>query len=568
MLPTFLLASLIASSGISGAPSADTIFVNGHIITCDSHQPVADAIAVSHGRIVAVGTEKEVQQWQGTRTRRVDLNGHTLVPGFIDCHLHPEPLFSEGKPYSVVNLKGDRVKTMGQLVEVLKKQAAAVPKGSWIRGERYDDGKLGRHPTRFDLDKVSTDHPVVVWHVSGHIRVVNTYALTKAGITKDTPDPSGGAYDRDSDGVPNGVCRESASVPISIAPIPQPSPDERKSGYQRCFEQFLAKGITEVGDAGASPESLRTYQELIHDGCPVRINVMMTVGYLNRLTDLGIRGPFGDDHLRLGTIKVFHGNSFSGRTCWVSQAYEGRPNYFGIPPSASQEKLNETILAIHKAGFQAAVHSNGDREIDMVLTAFENAQRQFPRPDPRFRIEHCSVCTPEILRRAKAVGAVLVFHSYMWENGDKLKDFGVGRYDWLAPMARALAQGVHVTSHSDFSVSAADPMLRIQDLVTRRTESGVVVGAGQCVDVATALRLWTLDAAYATHDESSRGSIEAGKLADFAVLSADPLKSQPLALKDIEVLQTYIDGRLAWARGSSALENADDLVSCEIGETD
>jgi predicted amidohydrolase YtcJ len=187
----------------------------------------------------------------------------------------------------------------------------------------------------------------------------------------------------------------------------------------------------------------------------------------------------------------------------------------------------------------------------MVLTAFENAQKQCPRTDTRFRIEHCSVCTPEILARAKADGVVLVFHSYMWENGDKLKDYGTNRYDWLAPMARALKMGIHVTSHSDYSVSAADPLLRIQDLVTRRTEEGDVIGANQRISPEEAIRIWTLDAAYATFEEGIKGSIEPGKLADFVILGADPTKVDHLAIRKIPVLKTYIDGKMAWQRSNS-----------------
>ena len=537
---------------------ADLVVWNANVITVNRDHPRAQAFAVRDGHFLVVGSNAEAKTTIGPNTKVLDLHGNTVTPGFIDCHMHPSAIYPEDAPYSNVPLDPSHVRTMDQLIAALKKHAALVPKGYWIRGTRYDDGKLGRHPTRFDLDKVSTDHPISISQVSGHITVVNTFALQKAGIDRSTKDPAGGAFDRDPDGMPNGICRESAHLSSSIAPSLSANHDERIAGLQRGFEKFLAKGLTSVADAAASPGSLRNYEDLQARGCPVRINVMLTHDYLKDLTNIGIQGPFGNDHLRLGTIKVFHGNSFSGRTCWVSKAYEGRPTYFGIPPKATQDELNDLILAIHKAGFQPAVHSNGDREISMVLTAFENALKQIPKKDARFRIEHCSVCTPEILARAKTDGVVLVFHSYMWENGDKLGEFGADRFDWLAPMARARAMGVHATSHSDYSVSAADPLLRIQDLVTRRTEAGQVIGADQCISPDEAIQAWTLDAAYATFEEKIKGSIERGKLADFVVLGKDPIKTPPLSIRKIPILSTFIGGQLAWKPNSTAAKTTVD----------
>jgi predicted amidohydrolase YtcJ len=525
---------------------AESAFINANVITVDPRHPRAEAFAVGQGHFLAVGSNAEIKKLIGVGTKVVDLAGKTVTPGFIDPHLHPEAVYSDDAPFATVHLDpAHGVRTMAQLIAALKRHAALIPKGYWIRGSRYDDGKLGRHPTRFDLDQASTDHPIEISQVSGHVSAVNSLALQLSGITKETPDPAGGAYDRLPDGTPNGVCRETAGVRGSIAPSVRPTHAERLEGLKKGFENFLAKGLTSVADAAASPDSLQNYQELIAQGLPIRINVMLLYPYLDRLKSIA---ETSNDHLRLGTVKLFHGNSFSGRTCWVSKAYEGRPTYFGIPPKATQEELNKIILDIHAAGFQPAVHSNGDREIDMVLTAFEEAQKQLPRPDTRFRIEHCSVCTPQILERAKRDGVVLVFHSYVWENGDKLHEFGKDRYEWLAPMRRALDLGIHVTSHSDFSVSAADPLLRIQDLVTRRTESGETIGAGQVISPEAAIRVWTLNAAYATFEEKFKGSIEPGKLADFVVLGQDPTKVAPLKIRLIPIRATYIDGRQAWAQ--------------------
>ncbi len=215
------------------------------------------------------------------------------------------------------------------------------------------------------------------------------------------------------------------------------------------------------------------------------------------------------------SIKVFHGNSMSGRTCWLSEEYSDQPGYFGIPPARSQADLDKAFEAMHKAGFQIATHSNGDREIDMVLTAIERAQAANPRPDARHRIEHSSVMNQALLDRAKKAGVILVFHSYMWEHGDKLASYGEKRLAMIHPYRTAIDMGIHVAGHSDSTVSAADPLLRIQDMVTRKGENGVGYGVNQRVSVEEAIKVWTLDGAYATFEEHDKGSISARQTGRF-----------------------------------------------------
>jgi predicted amidohydrolase YtcJ len=250
----------------------------------------------------------------------------------------------------------------------------------------------------------------------------------------------------------------------------------------------------------------------------------------------------GDNRLRTGTIKVFHGNSMSGRTCWLSEPYSDRPDYFGIPPSRPQDQLDKMFETMHNAGWQIATHSNGDREIDMVLTAIERAQAKNPRSDARHRIEHASVMNQALLDRAKKDGVILVFHSYMWEHGDKLASYGEKRLAMIHPYRTSIDMGIHVAGHSDSTVSAADPLLRIQDMVTRKGSNGIAYGSNQRVSVEEAIRVWTQDGAYTTFEEKTKGSITPCKLADFVVLRADPRKAAPDAIKDIVIDATYIAG--------------------------
>jgi predicted amidohydrolase YtcJ len=546
-----LLFALTANVGYA----ADTIVINAKVITVDPNHPSAQAFAIDNGKFTAVGSNADILKLKTPSTNVIDLKGQTVTPGFNDAHLHPQALYAEGTPHYRVWLGGDRVKTMDELVAALKRQAAATPAGERISGYGYNDVLLGRHPNRHDLDKVSTTQPVEITHGSGHITVVNSFVLNASGVTKDTPDPKGGALDRDPDGTPNGVMRESARGVLSRgagrartdAPdrnrADAPDRDEELKGYLNCFRQYSAKGITSVGIAGGSPSSFRTMQALRDLGNPVRVGFMFSVGSFDELQAAGIQRGFGDDRLRISSLKNFQGNSLSGRTAWLSEAYSDRPDYFGIPPARSQEQLDADVQKWWDAGWQVATHSNGDREIDMVLTAIERAEAKNPRPDARWRIEHASVMNQALLDRAKKDGVILVFHSYMWEYGNILVSYGPQRLSMMHAYRTAIDMGIHVAGHSDSPISAADPLLRIQDMVTRASSQGTVNGPNQRVSVDEAIKVWTLDGAYATFEENIKGSITPGKLADFVVLEKDPRLVQPNAIKDIVLEATYLGGQ-------------------------
>lgn len=553
-----LILALLASAACSAnlAFATETIVINANVITVDSAHPAAQAFAYENGRFLAVGTNAEILKLRTPSSEVIDLDGMTVVPGFNDAHLHPQMIFDQGSPYYRVWLGADRVKTIDQLIAALKAKAAITPPGKAINGYGYNDVTLGRHPNRYDLDKISTTQPVVITHGSGHITAVNSYVLNAAGITEDTPDPSGGALDRDPDGTPNGVIRESARGLIGKAlrgtevDIPH---DQQLLGYLNCFRQYSAKGITSVGVAGGSPSSFRMLQDLRDAGNPVRVGLMIYEQYFDKIQAAGIQRGFGDDRLRITAIKNFQGNSLSGRTAWLSEAYSDRPGYFGIPPARSQEQLDKDFQEMWDAGWQVATHSNGDREIDMVLTAIERAEAKNPRPDARWRIEHASIMNQSLLDRAKKDGVILVFHSYMWEYGDILASYGPKRLSMMHAYRTAIDMGIHVAGHSDSPISAADPLLRIQDMVTRKSKQGVVMGGNQRVTPAEAIKVWTLDGAYATFEENIKGSITPGKLADFVVLEKDPRKVPPDTIKDIVVKSTYLGGQKVYTAPPKAL---------------
>ncbi len=538
------------------AYGSNTIVINANVITVDPAHPLAQAFAYENGRFEAVGNNREILKLRVPSSEVIDLKGMTVVPGFNDAHLHPQMIFDEGTPYYRVWLGADRVKTIDQLVAELKKKASITPPGKMINGYGYDDVSLGRHPNRYDLDKVSTTQPVVLTHGSGHITAVNSYVLNAAGITKDSPDPAGGALDRDPDGAPNGVIRESARRLIGQAlrgtevEIPR---DQQVLGYLNCFKQYSAKGVTSVGVAGGSPESFRMLQDVRDAGNPVRVGLMIYQEHFDKIQAAGIQRGFGDERLRITAIKSFQGNSLSGRTAWLSEAYSDHPGYFGIPPARSQEQLDKDFQQMWNAGWQVATHSNGDREIDMVLTAIERAEAKNPRTDARWRIEHASVMNQSLLDRAKKDGVILVFHSYMWEYGDILASYGPKRLSMMHAYRTAIEMGIPVAGHSDSPISASDPLLRIQDMVTRKSRLGEVLGGNQRVTPDEAIRVWTLDGAHATFEENIKGSITPGKLADFVVLEKDPRKVLPDTIKDITVKATYLGGQKVYTAPAKAV---------------
>jgi predicted amidohydrolase YtcJ len=537
--------------------AADAIYVNGVVITVDAAKPYAEAFAVTNGRFEAVGSNAEVRRLASGDTKIVDLKGMTVTPGFNDVHLHPVGVYDESSAYYTPWLGPERVHSMDDLIAALKRKAERTQRGELVSGSRYDDKKLGRHPNRHDLDKASTAHPILVSHASGHIVVVNSYVLEASGVTKDTKDPPGGSFDREPDGTPNGVVREGARRLLTRATSRadgQRVPfEEEVQGYLRCFRGYAERGITSAGIAGGNPSSFHLYESVRDAGNPVRMSFMFSEASFSPLKEIGLLTGFGDDRLRITSMKVFHGNSMSGRTCWLSEAYSDQPGYFGIPPARSQEDLDKAFLAMHEAGFQIATHSNGDREIDMVLNAIERAQAKHPRPDARHRIEHASVMNQALLDRAKKDGVILVFHSYMWEHGDKLASYGEKRLAMIHPYRTAIDLGIHVAGHSDSTVSAADPLLRIQDMVTRKGSDGKAYGANQRIGVEDAIKVWTLDGAYATFEENTKGSISPGKLADFAVLRKDPRKVDADRIKDIVVDATYVGGRRVWQAGPDTI---------------
>jgi predicted amidohydrolase YtcJ len=543
----FIVAVFLAA--VPAAQPVDLIVLNANVLTMDAKAPVAEAFAVRKGRFVSVGSNALIKPLAGPKTRVLDLGGKTVVPGFIDAHAHPRPLYQEDSNWYVIEAGPPKVKSMDDLIAAIRRKAAKTPRGVVITGVGYQETKLSRHPTRQDLDQGTTDHPIVITHSSGHLSVCNSLALKLAKVTRDTPNPPGGEFQRDEKGEPTGLLKERAAGMIrSALPRPEVPEAERLAALGNCFRMFLANGLTGVHVAGTDPAGAKDLAAARRKDCPVRLYIMLRENSIDQAVERKRTTNADQWGVRYGAIKSFYGNSLSGQTAWLYEPYVSPADYTGLPPARSKASLEALVLRIHKAGLQSCIHSNGDREIDTVLDAYEAALRSVPQANHRHRIEHCSVVNEAILKRIKALNLVIAPHSYIYEHGDKLENFGAARWNWMLANRSLVDQGTVVAGNSDYPISAARPLLRIHDMVNRTSAEGKVYGPNQCCTVDQALRAFTLGSAYAEFAEDQKGSIEAGKLADFVVLDRDPRRVDPKNIKDITVVQTVIGGEAVFAK--------------------
>ena len=547
----FFLALLLLTTRCL-AQQADLVLTNGNIITLRTGGDRVQAVAIAGGTILATGDNAAIKAYVGANTKVIDLHGQTVVPGFNDVHQHPAPLYTWDKPYATLEL--DTVSSMANLIDLLKRKAAITPKGMLIRGVAYNEFKLGSQPTRAFLDKASTDHPILITHASGHLSAANSYMLRISNITRDSKDPPGGALERDASGEPDGIIKESARSLLtkdrSIDP-PRPTSDEEMEGYRRYFRALLASGLTSIGDCWTTPAKVKVYQTLVAEGFPMRFNCYIGMDYLDQVLD-GRIPRLHSDYLRIEGIKIFHGNSLSGKTCWLYEPYDtinpvsGKKDYYGIPPARSQASLDSLVLRIHRAGLQIACHSNGDREIEMVLTAYERAQKADYHPGIRHRIEHCSITNMAILDRISRDSVVPVFHSYANELGDQLRVYGPDRLAMIMPTRTAIDMDIPFAMHSDYPISRYEPMKRLDGAVNRKARSGVIIGANQRIGVEEGIKAYTVGGAYTTHEENKKGRIVAGQFADLVVLDKDPTAIDPAGLPGVTPTMTIVGGKIVF----------------------
>ncbi len=527
---------------------AESVFRHGHLLTFDPTQPAAQALAARDGKILAVGSEDDLAPLIGPRTKVIDLEGCAVIPGFHDAHCHIL-LFG----LSLVEVNTHAAATMAEVVEAVATHVQRASPGQWIRGGGYNENKLAerRHPSRADLDPVSPYNPIFLSHISGHMAVANSRALSLAGITRNTPDPEGGVIERDARGEPTGLLKETAQELVKKI-LPPYTLAETKAALAAAGKQMAAEGITSAQDAWAgwiAPEEFRAYQEATTEGVlPQRIRLMVDVERLI-IKDgrfdfaLGLRTGFGNERLKLGAIKLFLDGSLIGRTAALSAPYANAPDTCGLLVK-SEETIRAQAAMAHRGGWQVGMHAIGDRAIEVGLDAIEavmGADAARFRP----RLEHCGILRPDLIERIRRLGVVIVTQPrFITELGDGFRmALGEERLRLTYPMA--CLRGLPVAFSSDRPVVNGAPLLGVQAAAMQRTGSDAAYVPEEAIIVEEALRWYTLGAAYSAFEEKEKGSLTPGKWADFVVLSRDPLDTPPEAVDEIRVLSTIVGGVVA-----------------------
>jgi hypothetical protein len=571
------MAAILPQAAMAAPPqNAEAIYLGGPIVTVNELQPQAEAIAVRGGRIIAVGYRDEVMKLKGASTRVVDLGGKTLLPGFIDPHGH---VFNVGiqalsanllpKPDGAVN---DIPALQSTLKAWIQQNQALTSKYKWIVGFGYDDGQLAeqRHPTREDLDKISSELPVIVVHQSAHMGVMNSKALEMVGITAATKDPQGGLIRRKAGGQePNGVLEETAFFGPLLSLIGKIGPDANRSLFKAGADLYKRFGYTTAQEGRASAGSVATMSAVAKAG-GLDIDV---VAYPDMVSDpQTIKAPLlsrqYSGHFRIGGAKISLDGSPQGKTAWLTKPYfkapDGQPADYRGYAQFKDDQANAYIDLAFKNGWQLLAHVNGDAAIDQFITAVKLAEQKYGKADRRTVAIHGQATRLDQVEAFKALGIIPSFfpmHTFYWGDWHRDSVLGPERAANISPTGWALERGMIFTSHHDAPVAMPDPMRVISSTVNRVTRTGKVLGPEQRVSPLTAIKAHTLWSAYQHFEEKTKGSLEVGKLADFVVLDRNPLVGDPLTIADIKVMETIKEGKTVYRREATA-KKATSTQSC------
>ena len=520
-----------------GKRTLDLVLTNANLITLDPFCPRAEAVAIGRSKILSIGTNSEAGNLAGARTQVIDCSGKTVVPGFIDSHIH---LSSFAESLVTINLEPrNSVHSISDIQTKIGQLSKRLPSGTWIRCGGYNEFHLRekRHPNRWDLDLASSIHPIKLVHRTAHAHILNSLALKVTGISRETPDPEGGLIDRDiKTGEPSGVLYGMGDY-LSKA-IPPLDEHELNRGIEMANQELISLGITSIQDA-SSRNDIERWERFKRWKSQSRLEprVSMMLGAKGfedyRRSNFSANGD--KSKLRIGGVKI------------LLDETTGRLN-------PSQDELNALVFAIHRSGLQAVIHAIEETAIEASCTAIEYALRQFPHRDHRHRIEHCSVCPPSLARKIGSLGVVIVTQpSFIYYSGDRyLKTVPNFQLKHLYPIRTLIENGVHVAAGSDCPVAPPDPLIGIYSAISRMSETEETVGVKEGISPLEALRLYTDYAARTSFEETTKGSITPGKVADLVVLNDDPTAVPPEEVQNITVEMTILDGKVVWDRNGLA----------------
>jgi predicted amidohydrolase YtcJ len=535
-----------------GSIFADLALLNGKVITVDEVNSVAEAVAIKHGWILRVGTDDDVREVIDSGTEVHNLDGKTVLPGLIDSHMHPGGSWGA---YLIRGVEcGPEFNSVDEMLERVRLKVKETASGNWILGYSLDDVKMGRYPSRQELDEVSPSNPLYIQRRDGHNGVANSLALELAGITKDTPDPHHGKIERDEDGEATGLLRESAKDLVYHI-MPPYTEDEFYRGLQIVYDECLSLGLTSIHASMVSPTEFRAMQKLKRQGkLSVRTAVHLSgrdEGMVESAIAMGIQTPFGDNWLKITEAEWVFDTSTSGRTAAYYEPYVGEPDNTGIL-LYDQVDIEKRVWETHSAGIRVGLDGVGDRGIDRALDAIEKALHRQPRENHRHRIEHCCYVTPSIQRRLKELEVIDASATgFLHDLGDAYKsNRGEEAMRYMWPHRSLIDMGIKSPGHSDASICSPNPWLGIYSMVTRKTSSGDVLYEPEGVSPTEAIRAYSIDGAYAAWEEDLKGSVEVGKLADLVVLDRDPLEILHDDLRNVQTLMTIVNGVIAYTRES------------------
>lgn len=550
ILTTLLL--LTPSLGVSQTVTADLVIKNANIRTMDDNRSVVRAIAVLNGRIIALGSDAEIGRLIGSKTRVLDADGKTIIPGFNDAHLH---FVTGGQQLSLVDLRSS--KSPEEFAQRIKDYAAKLKEGEWITGGRWDheNWKPANLPTKELIDKVTPNNPVFVNRLDGHMAVANSLALKLAGVTKDTKDVAGGVIVRDSNGEPTGVLKDAAMDLVSRV-IPDQTFEQRLASAEAATNYAASLGVTSAQDMQAN-QNLAVYETLLQQGkLKTRLYAGADLIDWKSRAHVGIRHAFGGPMLRTGTLKGYGDGSLGSSTAWFFEPYSDTPSTSGVP-SAEMPQLYEHISAADKNGLQVMIHAIGDRTNATILDIYERVEKEDGPADRRFRIEHAQHLRVSDIPRFAKLGVVASMQPvHLTDDGRWAeKRLGKDRLKGTYAFKSLLASGAHVAFGTDWSVAPLNPLFGIYAAVTRRTTDNKNPDGwlpDEKISVDAAVRCYTLGSAYAEFQENEKGTLEVGKLADMVILSEDIFTIDPTAIANAKVLTTIVGGKVVFDSDSAA----------------
>ncbi|HEY8188329.1 MAG TPA: amidohydrolase [Pyrinomonadaceae bacterium] len=530
-------------------PGVDLIVINARVHTMDSSRPTAEAVAISGSRIIAVGSTREISKMAGPDTRVIDAHKEVVLPGFNDAHVH---FMGGGFQLSSVDLRD--ANTPQEFAERIKRFAEKLPAGKWITGGDWDHERWTNSPlpTKELIDGFTSQTPVFVSRLDGHMALANTLALRLAGVSHDTPDPPGGLIVRDSAGEPTGILKDAAMSYVWKV-IPEPGFDEKLAAARAATDHAARLGVTSVQDMSAGSD-VGVYQTLLERGeLKTRIYAVSPLPSWERLANTGVRAHFGSATLRIGGLKGFADGSLGSTTAFFFEPYNDAPNTHGLAGDEMfpEGAMLERVRRADRAGLQIMIHAIGDRANDSILSIYEQVMRENGDRDRRFRIEHAQHLRREDIGRFgrdKVIASMQPYHAIddgRWAE----KRIGKERAKTTYAFRSLLDSGATLAFGTDWTVAPLNPISTIYAAVTRRTlddknPNGWV--PEQKITVEEAVRAYTMGSAYAEFQENVKGTITPGKLADLVILSGDIFKIDPKEILSVKVLMTIMDGRIVF----------------------